>query len=253
MPEQLAQWLIESRCSIGFTGAGISTESGIPDFRSPGGIWATSQPVLYDDFLASEEARVEYWRQKSLACREFSNAEPNAGHEVLASWEEQGLLRGLITQNIDGLHQLAGSREIQEIHGTARQVTCVECGWVDDVDEWVDLYLVSRRPPRCPECDGPLKHATISFGQSLSPDVLEKCSEWARESELFLVMGSSLVVHPAAGMPQLALRNGARLVIINGTATPCDQVADLVIRAPLGETLSAVDEAVQRLRNSEGG
>ena len=252
MPEQLAQWLLESRCSIAFTGAGISTESGIPDFRSPGGIWSTSQPVLYDDFVASEEARIEYWRQKSLAHREFSGAQPNGGHEVLARWEEQGLLAGLITQNIDGLHQVAGSREVQEIHGTARQVTCLDCGWRDDAAPWVDQYLACRRAPRCPECDGPLKHATISFGQSLSPDVLEKCSEWARESQLFLVMGSSLVVHPAAGIPQLAQRNGARLVIINGTATPCDNVADLVIRAPLGETLSVVNEAVQRFRNPEG-
>jgi len=129
----------------------------------------------------------------------------------------------------------------------------LECGWLDDVGSWVDQYMVTRRAPRCPECDGPLKHATISFGQSLSPEVLEKCSEWARESQLFLVMGSSLVVHPAAGMPQLARQQGARLVIINATETPYDDVADLVIRAPLGETLLAVDEAVKKTRNSEGG
>ncbi len=253
MSEQLAQWLIESGCTIAFTGAGISTESGIPDFRSPGGIWSTSQPVLFDDFVASEEARVEYWRQKSLAAREFADAQPNVGHEILARWEEQGVLRGLITQNIDGLHHLAGSRKVQEIHGTARQVTCLDCGWLDDVGTWVDQYMVTRLAPRCPECDGPLKHATISFGQSLSPEVLEKCSDWARESDLFLVMGSSLVVHPAAGMPQLALQQGARLVIINATETPYDDAADLLIRAPLGETLSAVDLAVQKLRDPEGG
>lgn len=252
MPEQLAQWLTESRSSIAFTGAGISTESGIPDFRSPGGIWATNQPVYFDDFVSSEESRVEYWRQKSLAVREFADAKPNSGHEVLARWEEQGLLDGVITQNIDGLHQLAGSREVQEIHGTAREVLCLDCGWRDDVGPWVDRFLVDRKAPRCPDCDGPLKHATISFGQSLSADVLGQCSTWARESQLFLAMGSSLVVHPAAGIPELAKQHGARLVIINGTATPCDEVADLVIRAPLGETLMAADHAVQSLRQAGG-
>lgn len=252
MPEQLAQWLTESRSSIAFTGAGISTESGIPDFRSPGGIWSTTQPIYFDDFVASEESRVEYWRQKSLAYREFSDAKPNSGHEVLARWEKQKLLDGLITQNIDGLHQLAGSREVQEIHGTAREVTCLDCGWRDDVGPWVDRYLVDRLAPRCPDCDGPLKHATISFGQSLSADVLSQCSAWARESQLFLALGSSLVVHPAAGIPELAKHHGARLVIINGTATPCDEVADLVIRAPLGETLLAADHAVQSLRQAGG-
>jgi NAD-dependent deacetylase len=244
MSEQLARWLLESTSTIAFTGAGISTESGIPDFRSPGGIWSNAEPVDFSDFVRSEESRVEYWRQKSAAHLEYRDAEPNVGHQLLARWESQQRLAGLITQNIDGLHQLAGSREILEIHGTAREVTCLDCGWRDDVSRWVTEFLEDGVPPRCPECRGPLKHATISFGQMLAPEVLEQCSAWTRSSELFLVMGSSLVVHPAAGLPETAKQHGAKLVIINRDPTPCDHIADLVLRGPLGETLQAVDECL---------
>ena len=251
MPEQLARWIAESEMTIAFTGAGISTESGIPDFRSPGGIWDNAQPVDFSDFVASEESRIEYWRQKSAAHSEYSGAKPNVGHQVLARWEQQGQLAGVITQNIDGLHQAAGSHEVLEIHGTAREVSCLDCGWRDDASSWVTQFQETGVPPRCTECSGPLKHATISFGQNLDADVLRKCATWAGSCDLFVAMGSSLVVHPAAGLPEIAKQYGARLVIINRDATPCDKLADLVILGSLGESLQAADDCLQGL--GEGG
>jgi len=253
MPEQLAKWINESEMTIAFTGAGISTESGIPDFRSPGGIWDKVQPVDFSNFVASEEARIEYWRQKSAAHSEYSDAKPNVGHQVLARWEQQGRLSGVITQNIDGLHQVAGSHEVLEIHGTAREVSCLDCGWRDDASGWVAEFHETGVPPRCTECSGPLKHATISFGQNLDADVLRKCATWAESCDLFLAMGSSLVVHPAAGLPEIAKQYGARLVIINRDETPCDQIADVVIQGSLGESLQAVDDCLAALGEGEDG
>ena len=179
MIEQLATWIRDSQSTVAFTGAGISTESGIPDFRSPGGIWENADPVLFDDFVASEASRLEYWRQKSEAHKEYSEARPNVGHQVLARWQAEGILEGVITQNIDGLHQDAGSRDVLEIHGTARDVMCLDCSWRDGASSWVDKFFETGVPPRCPECQGPLKHATISFGQMLDADTLRQCSRLA--------------------------------------------------------------------------
>jgi len=251
MPERLARWMFESEATIAFTGAGISTESGIPDFRSPGGIWANAQPVDFSDFVASEESRIEYWRQKSAAHAEYFDAQPNVGHQVLARWESQSRVAALITQNIDGLHQAAGSQKVLEIHGTARDVTCLDCEFRDDAAPWVAEFLENGVPPRCPECRGPLKHATISFGQVLEQDVLRECFAWSQTSDLFLAMGSSLVVQPAAVLPEAAKQNGAKLVIINRDPTPCDHMADMVIHEPLGQTLQAVDDCLTAL--VEGG
>lgn len=243
MLAEIAEWLRESTSTVGFTGAGISTESGIPDFRSPGGIWATSQPVYFDEFLSSVDARREYWRQKSIAHRDFSGAQPNLGHRVLAKWEQSGKLQTLITQNIDGLHQIAGSRSVWELHGTARAVSCLGCGErFPDVDGLVNEFLATGEPPACPECGGLLKHATVSFGQSLPMDVLDAAAEASRRADLFLAMGSSLVVHPAASLPALARQQGARLVIINRDPTPLDHLADAVIHASIGETLESIDK-----------
>lgn len=240
----VADWLAESRFIVAFTGAGISTESGIPDFRSPGGIWSQSQPVMYQDFLASAEARYEYWRQKSLSHRDFEAAEPNAGHRILAKWEQQGRLHGVITQNIDGLHESAGSRNVLQLHGTARQIACLDCGVGFDADPWVKEFLENDRVPSCPECGGLLKHATISFGQSLPPDVLRQASQWTQDCDLLLVMGSSLVVEPAASMPRLAQQSGAKLVIINRDPTDQDSLADAVLQAGIGETLAEIDKRI---------
>ncbi|MFP6769152.1 MAG: NAD-dependent deacylase [Planctomycetaceae bacterium] len=249
MIDQLARWIAEARCTVVFTGAGISTESGIPDFRSPGGVWATSQPVYYDDFVTSESSRLEYWRQKSEAFTEFADATPNIGHQVLADWEARGQLHGLITQNIDGLHQDAGSKKVLEIHGTARSVACLDCAWRDDTGPWNEKFNAEGVPPTCPDCGGHVKHATVSFGQSLDADVLSQSFAWIHECDLFLALGSSLVVQPAANMPVVAKQQGAQLVIITRDNTPLDRDADLVINGSLGETLVAVDSAVKELRD----
>lgn len=246
---QIAQWLAESERAVAFTGAGISTESGIPDFRSPNGIWAQSQPVQYQDFLSSPDARYEYWRQKSISHADFEKAKPNAAHNLLAAWESDGRLRGLITQNIDGLHQLAGSKQVWELHGSARQVGCLNCEQRWEADPWVRKFLEEDQVPSCPECGGVLKHATISFGQSLPSQVLFDASHASRQADLFLALGSSLVVYPAAGLPESARRNGARLVIINRMETPLDSLADVVLRTELGPTLTEID---RRLRESDG-
>lgn len=244
---KIAAWLRQASSAVAFTGAGISTESGIPDFRSPGGIWATSQPVYFDDFVANADARREYWRQKSIAHRDFSHAEPNVGHRTLAKWEQAGWLRTIVTQNIDGLHQLAGNSSVWELHGTARAVACLTCHQrFSDVEHWVTEFLATDSPPACPACGGNLKHATVSFGQSLPTDVLEAAIEASQQCDLFVAMGSSLAVQPAASLPVLAKQQGARLVIINRDPTPLDELADAVIHASIGETLEAIDQRASK-------
>ena len=247
MPEisTIAGWIGSAESVVAFTGAGISTESGIPDFRSPGGIWSQSQPVYYDDFMAGADARYEYWRQKCIAHRDFADAQPNAGHEVLARWEARGVLEGLITQNIDGLHQLAGSARVLELHGTARMIACQDCGARFDVEPLVAQFLEQHIVPQCTECtDGRLKHATISFGQSMPQQVMQESTALAAAANVFLAMGSSLVVEPAASLPRLAKQSGARLIIINRDETPQDHLADAVLRASIGVTLTRIDSAL---------
>ena len=232
----IADWLDESGSTVAFTGAGISTESGIPDFRSPGGVWAVNQPVYFDDFMSSEDARYEYWRQKSIVHQDFSTAQPNITHRSLARWESLGNLRGVITQNIDGLHQDAGSVNVLELHGTAREIACMDCDWREPAGPWVAMFLENDRVPECPACGtGRLKHATVSFGQMLPTDVIQTAANWATHCDLFFALGSSLVVEPAASLPRLAKENGARLVIVNREPTSLDVRADLVVNCALGE------------------
>ena len=250
--QQIARWLHDARCAVAFTGAGISTESGIPDFRSPGGVWSKSQPVMYDDFMASAASRKEYWRQKSLAHVEFVAAETNAGHATLARWEAEGRLSAVVTQNIDGMHQLAGNRTVWELHGTAREILCQDCGWRTDADALVEQFVATEQVPPCEECGGDrMKHATISFGQAMPTEILQTSVDLARESDLFFAIGSSLVVHPAASLPQLAAERGARLVIINRDETPLDSVATTVLREPIGEALSVIDAALRDLLSAD--
>jgi NAD-dependent deacetylase len=244
----IAGWLREARSVVAFTGAGISTESGIPDYRSPGGVWATNRVVYFSEFLEDPEARHEYWRQKALAHRDFAASQPNAGHRILAKWEEEGWLLGVITQNIDGLHQLAGTRKIYELHGTARQVSCLSCQTRFDVEPWVAYFNERDEVPTCPDCGGLLKHATISFGQQLDPEQLQGAARLARRADLFLAMGSSLVVEPAASLPRLAKQRGAKLIILNREATPLDAWADATLHAPLGTTLEQLDELLTPIR-----
>ena len=239
--QQVAQWLQAAERAVVFTGAGVSTESGIPAFRTPNGIWATSEPVLFDDFLASEEARYEYWRQKSVLHRDFADSQPNLGHTLLAQWEAAGKLQAIITQNIDGLHQLAGSTRVIELHGTARQIACLKCEQRYDAGLMNNQFLETDKAPNCDQCGGMLKHATISFGQSLQPEVLESATTLARTADLLLVLGSSLVVEPAASLPRLAKQQGARVVIVNRDETPQDATADQVFHESIGATLETIN------------
>ena len=244
---QLAHWMLEAASSVAFTGAGISTESGIPDFRSPGGIWSQSQPVYFEEFLVDAAARYEYWRQKAVAHRDFFDSAPNLGHQILAAWEQDRNLRGVITQNIDGLHQLSGSEQVLELHGTARFISCLDCEARFDASPLVAQFLADDAVPACQRCGGLLKHATISFGQSLDPQVLQTATDWTRAADLYFAIGSSLVVQPAATLPQFAKQAGSKLIIINREATPLDDLADIVIHDSIGETLRRINEAVLKL------
>jgi NAD-dependent deacetylase len=238
--KRVADWLAISQKAVVLTGAGISTESGIPDFRSPGGVWSKYRTVYFDEFLASPAARHEYWRQKSEAHRDFGRAEPNAGHHVLAEWEKSGRIRGVITQNIDELHQRAGSQAVLELHGTARRAACLDCNARFDIEPFVAKFLADDRVPDCPDCNGRLKHATISFGQSLPADVLMEATRWSHAADLMLAVGSSLVVTPAADLPRVAKKHGARLVIVNRDPTPLDSIADATLCGSIGEVLTAI-------------
>ena len=201
--ERVADWLREAQSAVVFTGAGMSTESGIPDFRSPGGVWQQNEPVYYDDFLASAAARFEYWRQKSEMADDFACAQPNAGHLTIARWEQAGRIEAVITQNIDGLHQQAGSRRVLELHGTARWVACIDCDERYEPLPLIEAFRAEQAVPPCAACGGRLKSATISFGQSMPIDLMRESVELAERSDLFLAIGSSLVVYPAAGLPEL--------------------------------------------------
>ena len=243
---QIAAWLSEARSAVAFTGAGISTESGIPDFRSPGGIWSQSTPVYYDKFLASGEARYEYWRQKAIAHRDFADSEPNAGHLTLARWQQEGRLHGVITQNIDGLHQAAGtaSDQVIELHGSTLYISCLSCGSRHDRATFQPKVSPAGDAPDCAQCGGLMKPATISFGQMLIPETLARAGEETDACDLFLVIGSSLVVYPAAEFPLRAIRGGAPLAIVNRQETPHDPYATVVLNDSAGEVMSGVMAAL---------
>ncbi len=231
------QLISRSTRIVGFTGAGISTESGIPDFRSPGGVWANNRIIEYDEFKRYRESRIEYWRQKVAMWPEMRNAQPNAGHLAFVDLERRGKLRALITQNIDGLHQRAGNREVIELHGTTTEVECLTCHARSSMDEAVERINGGDPAPQCKDCGGDLKPATISFGQAMPALALELAVEACKDCEVMITVGSSLQVQPAASLPQLARRAGAHLIIINRTPTLFDPVADLVINDEIGRTL----------------
>ncbi len=185
--ETIADWLAGATSAVAFTGAGISTESGIPDFRSPGGIWTRFRMIMYQEFMASADARHEYWQQKAAGQLEFHDARPNAGHQALARWEEQGRLAGVITQNIDELHQRAGSRRVLELHGTAMMIECQDCHERFDTNPLVEEFRRTNTVPLCPACQGDrLKHATVSFGQALPPAVMHDAFQLARKADVML-------------------------------------------------------------------
>lgn len=238
--ERLQQEIGAAKRIVAFTGAGISTESGIPDFRSPGGIWTRYKPIYFDDFMASEEMRRESWRRKFATDETMLQAEPNAGHRALAKLAEQGRLSAVITQNIDGLHQRSGipDSKVIELHGNATYATCLDCGHRHELGPIREAFLGSGRLPVCEKCEGIVKTATISFGQAMPEIPMLRAQEEVMACDLCLVLGSSLVVYPAAGFPLMAKQKGARLAILNRDPTDQDAEADLVIHAEIGPTLS---------------
>lgn len=240
--ERIRAWVAATGNVVGFSGAGISTESGIPDFRSPNGVWATNRIIEFDEFVSSYEGRVEYWRQKCLAWPEMRAAQPNAGHLAFVDLHQRGKLAALITQNIDGLHQRAGlpGEIVHEIHGTTLEAACLDCGDRISSDEACERVASGELAPQCRLCGGLLKPATISFGQPMPADVVQAAQQAAQECEVFIAVGSSLVVYPAAALPVVAKRAGARLIIVNRDPTPLDQAADAVLRGEIGQVLPAL-------------
>jgi NAD-dependent deacetylase len=232
--------LIADASRIGiFTGAGISTESGIPDFRSPGGIWTRMRPIDFSDFLASEEARRETWRRRFATDPTLRAAEPNRGHRAVAALVNRGKASAVITQNIDGLHQASGvpPDRVIELHGNTTYGHCLECAQRYELEDIRIEFERTGDAPCCETCGGFIKTATVSFGQSMPPAAMIRAEEETLASDLFITIGSSLVVYPAAGFPELAARNGARLVILNREPTALDALADLVLHREIGETL----------------
>lgn len=232
--------------AVVFTGAGISTESGIPDFRSPGGIWTRMSPIDFDDFLRSAEMRREAWRRRFAMDDTFAAARPNAGHLAIAELVACGKVSHVITQNIDNLHQESGvaAEQVIELHGNTSYARCLECGARMELDPIRAHFEAHGEPPACSHCGGLLKTATISFGQPMPEAEMARAEAATLACDLFLVLGSSLVVYPAAGFPLLARRNGARLVIVNREPTEQDGVADLVIHAGIGETMRSAVAAL---------
>ena len=238
--EEFAGRLSKSEYLVFFTGAGISTESGVPDFRSPGGVWTKYQPVLFQDFLSSEAARRQHWQLKKATYELFKTVRPNIGHQAICEFEQRGQLLGLITQNIDGLHKLAGISEARlvELHGTDRLVTCLECGKAFQPGEVYETWHEALPTPTCDVCGGFLKSANVSFGQSMPVEAMQRAQRWSEQAEIFIVVGSSLQVQPAATFPVIAKRSGALLAIINRDPTPLDDLADFVHNGAIGDFFS---------------
>ena len=237
--EGLTKMLAASRRVVAFTGAGISTESGIPDFRSPGGIWTRMAPIDFQDFVASAEMRREAWRRRFAMEESFAKARPNDGHKAVARLVADGRASHVITQNIDNLHQDSGvpDAKVIELHGNTRYARCLDCGERMELGPIRAHFERHGDPPDCAACGGIVKTATISFGQQMPELEMARAEKATLECDLFLVLGSSLVVYPAAGFPLLARRNGAKLVIVNREPTEQDEIANLAIRASIGETM----------------
>lgn len=224
-----------------FTGAGISTESGIPDFRSPGGVWSRMKPIYFQEFVASEEKRREAWERAFSGRAGWVGREPNAGHYAVARLVTLGKASSVITQNVDNLHQASGvpAEKVIELHGNASYATCLECGERHELDELKGLYQATGDLPACRACGGIVKTATISFGQPMPEGPMQRAEAETLACDLFLVLGSSLVVYPAAGFPIMAKRHGARLVIVNREPTELDPYADLVLHDEIGPVMTA--------------
>ena len=242
---ELAEYIRKGRRIMIFTGAGISTASGIPDFRGPNGVWTRRRPVYYRDFMTSEAARIEHWDYKLEAWPAFRAALPNPVHRAVVRLEEAGKVVAVLTQNIDGLHALAGSHRehLIELHGTNLLVECQTCHWLGDPEPCFEKFRIHRLPPLC-DCGGYLKPATVSFGQNLDPIALEHAAAAARRADLVIALGSTLSVHPAASFPLLAANRGIPYVIINRGATDQDDQPCVSLRLE-GEVTALFPRAVE--------
>ncbi len=245
--DDVREWIRSARRVVALTGAGISTDSGIPDFRGPQGVWtrnpAAEKQSTIQNYLADPDVRVAAWRARL----EHSawTAQPNAGHRALVELERRGKLHALITQNIDELHQIAGNdaAKVIEVHGTIRRVMCWQCGMRAPMQQALERVRAGEADPACTRCGGILKSDTISFGQALVPEVIERAAAVAGEADLFLAIGSTLQVYPVAGTVPIAKQAGARVVIVNAEPTSLDELADAVLRGPIGEILPAICSA----------
>ena len=237
--QQLAGLIDAARRVVVFTGAGISTESGIPDFRSPNGIWSKNTPIYFDEYIQSADARIEAWRRKFEIDKDMIGAEPNRGHRAVAKLVRTGKVSAVITQNIDGLHQESGVADEQmiELHGNGTYATCLTCATRYELEPIKAAFQSDGALPECRFCAGIVKTATISFGQAMPEGPMERAQDKTLASDLFLAIGSSLVVYPAAGFPAMAKRNGAKLVILNREPTDLDEIADTVLNREIGPTL----------------
>jgi NAD-dependent deacetylase len=251
--ERVGEWVRAAQRIVALTGAGISTESGIPDFRGPQGVWTTNPKaerlsnIHY--YMSDPEVRRLSWQSRLE--HPAWQAQPNAGHRALVELEQRGTLHALVTQNIDGLHQLAGNSVdvVIEVHGTLRDVMCMACSWRGPMGPVLDRVRAGEADPECQSCGGILKSATISFGQPLVPEVIDRALRAVESAELLLAIGTSLQVYPVAGLVPMANAAGARVVIVNAEPTPFDDIADAVLRQPIGEVLpSIVAPTVSRLR-----
>ena len=247
MPDRsdLARLIADARRIVVFTGAGISTESGIPDFRSPGGVWSQMKPIYFQDFVSSEARRREAWERVFTGRAGWVGREPNAGHHAVARLVAQGRASSVITQNVDNLHQSSGipHHQVIELHGNASYATCLECAVRHELEDLKALYEATGDLPSCRACGGLVKTATISFGQTMPAEPMARAEAETLACDLFLVLGSSLVVYPAAGFPMLAKRNGARLAILNREPTELDGHADLVLHDEIGPAMQAATPA----------
>lgn len=241
----LARLIAHARRVVVFTGAGISTESGIPDFRSPGGVWSKMKPIYFQDFVSSEEKRREAWERAFGGRAGWVGREPNAGHMGVARLVAQGKASSVITQNVDNLHQASGvpADRVIELHGNASYATCLECGERHELEDLKVLYQATGDLPACRDCSGIVKTATISFGQAMPQEPMARAEAETLACDLFLVLGSSLVVYPAAGFPIMAKRNGALLAIVNREPTELDPYADLVLHDEIGPVMTVAAPA----------
>lgn len=244
---RIAQKINAGGKNIVFTGAGISTESGIPDYRSQGGIWDKFRPVYFDEFMSSRDAREEYWRRWVELYQGIARAKPNPAHQALAKLYNLGLLEAVITQNVDGLHQESGlpDEKIIELHGNTRRIRCLRCRRISFIDEVQQRLTAGDPAPEC-SCGGYLKPDTISFGQAMPVGEVEKAVMLSKECDVFMVVGSTLLVQPAAQMPIYAKNQGAFLAIVNLSETPCDTMCDVLIRGKAGDVLPQIAMKVEK-------